>query len=481
MTIFVPVELQGVQQPRLKHLPAEITSTAGREAVELAASAGLVLDPWQQHVLDVALSERPDPHHPGELRWSAMEVALVCPRQNGKGSVLEARELAGLVLFGEQLILHSAHEFKTAGEAFIRIQHLIENCDDLRRQVLRVARANGEQGIELRNGSRLRFIARSKGSGRGFSGDLVILDEAYELGAQAIGALLPTLSARPNPQLWYASSAPMSTSEQLHKVRERALAGRGDSLAYFEWSAADNDDPDDIGTWARANPSLGYRLFADRIAIERESMPDSEFRRERLGIPDMPAVLGGSADIDGDAWAALADPGSVPVGRVGFVVDVSPNGRSACVVMAGWRADGLLHLEIVDHRQGTDWVVSRRSELEARFPHSLWALDPSGPAVQLRSLGDWTEFGTKDSGEAFAGFLASIDAGDLRWRCADVDYDAMWAAMSGARRSVYGDGVSRWSRRNSQIDICPLVALTLGFHVGRRLRNETVDPLMAVW
>jgi hypothetical protein len=57
----------------------------------------------------------------------------------------------------------------------------------------------------------------------------------------------------------------------------------------------------------------------------------------------------------------------------------------------------------------------------------------------------------------------------------------MWAAMAGARRAIYGDGVSRWSRKNSQIDICPLVALTLGFHVGRRLKNETVDPLMAVW
>ena len=54
-------------------------------------------------------------------KWAAFETALIVPRQNGKGSILEARELAGLFLFGEQLILHSAHEFKTAQEAFRRV------------------------------------------------------------------------------------------------------------------------------------------------------------------------------------------------------------------------------------------------------------------------------------------------------------------------------------------------------------------------
>jgi predicted amidohydrolase YtcJ len=61
------------------------------EAVELAASAGLVLDDWQQHVLVSALGERPD----ALGTWAAFEVGLVVPRQCGKGGVLEARELAG--------------------------------------------------------------------------------------------------------------------------------------------------------------------------------------------------------------------------------------------------------------------------------------------------------------------------------------------------------------------------------------------------
>lgn len=65
-----------------------------------------MLDEWQRFALDCMLGERADG------KWAAFETALIVPRQNGKGSVLEARELAGLFLFGEQLILHSAHEFQ---------------------------------------------------------------------------------------------------------------------------------------------------------------------------------------------------------------------------------------------------------------------------------------------------------------------------------------------------------------------------------
>ena len=92
-------------RPRIGTWP-KARSSAGTEAVELAASAGLILDDWQRFALECALGEDRDG------RWAAFEVGLVVPRQNGKGSILEARELAGLFLFGEQLILHSAHEFK---------------------------------------------------------------------------------------------------------------------------------------------------------------------------------------------------------------------------------------------------------------------------------------------------------------------------------------------------------------------------------
>jgi hypothetical protein len=114
-------------------------------------------------------------------RWSSFEVGLSVARQNGKGSILEARELAGLFLpeVHERLLTHTAHEFKTAQEHFIRLATLVEGLPPkYRRLVKHVYEANGSEAIEMRDGRRLRFLARSGGSGRGFSGDLVVLDEA---------------------------------------------------------------------------------------------------------------------------------------------------------------------------------------------------------------------------------------------------------------------------------------------------------------
>jgi hypothetical protein len=77
----------GWQEPPIQTAPPSVSS-AGQEAIDLAAKAGLKLDPWQQHVLRVGMGEAPDGS------WSAFEVAVNVPRQNGKGGIIEARESA---------------------------------------------------------------------------------------------------------------------------------------------------------------------------------------------------------------------------------------------------------------------------------------------------------------------------------------------------------------------------------------------------
>jgi hypothetical protein len=186
-------------------------------------------------VLAASLSERADG------KWSAFEVGLVVSRQNGKGSILEARELAGLFLLGERLLIHSAHQFDTSLEAFSRLESLIADNDEFSSRVKKITRSHGEEGITLTNGQRVRFRTRTKGGGRGFSCDCLILDEAMILPTSSHGALLPTLSARPNPQVWYTGSAVDQNvhehGEVLTSIRERGLKQDDPALAYFEWSA----------------------------------------------------------------------------------------------------------------------------------------------------------------------------------------------------------------------------------------------------
>src|SRR5690606_26141984 len=128
----------GWQQPPIETVPPSVSS-AGQEAIDLAARAGLHLDPWQQYVLRRGMGEDLDGS------WSAFECVVNVPRQNGKGGIIEARELWGLFIGGEQLILHSAHEFKTAKSAFKRIERLIRGCPDLHKRVKAYRYTVGEE------------------------------------------------------------------------------------------------------------------------------------------------------------------------------------------------------------------------------------------------------------------------------------------------------------------------------------------------
>lgn len=94
----------GDQRPRLCSLPDSDSVSAGQDAIALASMAGLRLDDWQKFVLVNSLAKAGD-------KWAAFEVLCILSRQNGKGAILEARELAGLFLFNEKLIIHTAHEF----------------------------------------------------------------------------------------------------------------------------------------------------------------------------------------------------------------------------------------------------------------------------------------------------------------------------------------------------------------------------------
>lgn len=468
MTISPPVappDLRGAQQPRVSLIP-ECRSSTGVEAVELARMAGLELDPWQQLVLEGALGERADG------RWAAFEVGVLVPRQNGKGAILEARELAGLFLLGERLIIHSAHQFDTSLEAFRRLLALVEDTPDLARRVKRVSRAHGEEGIELKSGQRIRFRTRTKGGGRGFTGDCLILDEAMDLPESALAATLPTLSARPNPQVWYTASA---VDQQVHdhglvlaRVRDRGLAGEPDGrLAYFEWSPDATIDTcsdvlDDPDAWAQANPGLGIRIAAEHVANERRAMDDRTFAVERLNIGDWPSLeaLDGRV-IDIDTWDALKDLGSAPQDPVCFAFDVTPDRSWSSIGVAGPRGDGLRHVEVVERRRGTGWVPGRVAELSERHKHNGVLCDAAGPAAsllaQMAKLGvDVTPVTAKEHAQACGVLFDSCEQATVR----HLGTGELRDAIRGATKRPLGDAWA-WSRKDSTVDISPLVAVTL--------------------
>lgn len=468
-----PSGLFGVQEPTKLVVPPRAGS-AGAEAVELAESAGLILDPWQRTVLDAALSEQDDG------RWAAFEVGVIVPRQNGKGAILEARELAGLFLLGEELILHSAHEFKTGQEAFRRILRLIEDTPDLDRLVKRVRTSHGEEGIETTSGARLRFVARSSGSGRGFSGDCIILDEAFRVSPAMMAALLPTMMARPNPQLWYTTSSPFELdehSEQVRAVKARAESDSPGRLVWAEWSNPRDVDPDDRDAWARSNPALGRRISVDAVEAARNSLPLEVFLVEHLGVWKAQSV---SAKIPEHAWAATVVDASPSMDGPVFAVDVPPD-RSAGSVAVCSRDEpegDSFTAELADRRRGTEWMVPRLIELCDRYDAPV-VVDAVGPAASL--VPDLESAGLSvvvTSTREFTSACARLYDAVRNETFHHTSQPALDAAVLGASDRRVGDAWA-WSRSSSQVDISPLVAVTLALWGASTLEcEETPDPML---
>lgn len=428
-----------------------------------------MLDPWQQFALDVGLGERPDGN------WSAFEVCTIVSRQNGKGALFEALALAKLFLFGDELFIYSAHEFKTAKEAFRRLGTLIDGSPSLSSRVLKTVKNPSEFGYDLRTGQRIRFFARTGGSGRGWTSDTLFLDEAFNLGGEAMAALLPTLSTRPNPQVWYASSAAKATSDQLHAVRARALSGESvGRLAYLEWSAPDDADIHDREAWAMANPALGYRLTEEFIEAEVQAMPEAEFRRERLSIPDMAS---GEAAIPFAAWVENADLDSAAQDPVVFGLDIDPDRTRCTIGVFGRRDDGKAHVAVVDERPGVDWVVQRCVELQKHKP-LCYAVDPASPAGALiqpmREAGlDVVEVGTRAVTQACGQLYDLIVARQVAHR----DEGILNNAVAGATWRNVGDARA-WARKTSSSNISPLYAITVALWAFGE-RDKPADP--GVW
>lgn len=452
--------LVGAQEPRVSTGPAFVSS-AGDEAVQLAAMAGLELDPWQQLCLRVMLGERPDGG------WAAYEVGLLVARQNGKGAILEARELWGLFLGGEKHLLHSAHEFKTAKEHYRRMRGLIEGCPALlarvkRRgsQVVGFRQSNEDTSIELESGARLRFLARSRSTGRGFSAQVLVVDEAQILSGDAMDSLLPTQSAQVNPQIIYAGTVPGpgDVGEHFTSLRDRGRAGDDLQLAWLEWSADPASEPvlDERGVWAAANPGLGFRISEEFTARERRALSDDGFLRERLSWwPSRESSL----PVPLHVWDELGVRPDDRPSTVALAVEVSADRKWSTVYLAGVVADGVW-VQVVESRRGVGWVAARVAELVAKY-------EPVGVGVRAGSNG----FSLKSALETEKVPVAVLSVTDMAGGCGRVlglvderrlfhDGSELLRRSVGAVRLRPVGESSLWHPSRDGVDVSPLMGAT---------------------
>lgn len=344
----------GEQLPGVFHAP-EWSFSLGEDITDFAAVVGFDLLPWQQVVLNNAMAT-----DPVTGRYLAFQVGLVVPRQNGKTAVTRFRMLAGLFLFGERKIVYSAHLFKTAHSEFEEIREIVERTPWLMEQVRKINDSK-ETSIVLKSGARMDFMSRTtKSGGRGLQGDLVVFDEAFALSGELVSSLLPTLSSRENPQVWYVSSTGFDYSETLLSVRKKAVEHPEDNhhLAYFEWSADPKCDWQSLEAVQQSNPSLGYLQSWSWIReTELGVMDEESYRRERLGIW---ADASTDAAIGVDLWGrSFATPEALigtKVKRRSLALEVTPDRDLAVLAGAAELVDGRVVVDIIAAKPGVAWV-----------------------------------------------------------------------------------------------------------------------------
>lgn len=478
--------------------------TFGDLAANFAAAYGLAADDWQREVLDEWL---------GQFRgsYAALTCGIAVPRQNGKNALLEIRELYGAVGLGEK-ILHTAHEVKTAQKHFRRLKYFFGNqagdpaakFPELNALVEQIRSVNGQEAIFLKNGGSIELVARSKNSGRGFTVDVLVMDEAQELSDDALEALMPTTSSAPlgNPQWLYAGTppGPNAMGEVFTRVRREALDGDSARLSWLEWSPPEGVplNLDDKALWRRVNPGVAAgRLQLAVIEGERKRFSDLGFARERLG--QWARVEGAGQALPVKAWDAAAVDVSVapPEGRLVVGVKFSADGALAGLAVATRPADPLVPVRVDAIRlasmgEGTGWLVDWVLERQDRITQIV--VDGKGSAQAfvdvLADAGFQTRRkvsressrrirvpGVADVVSAHAAFLDAVRAGAVQHGRSEM-LDAQVADAT--KRRIGRDGGFAWMPISDSGNTTLLDAVTFAFWGARTVTRRAAGKKQKV-
>lgn len=474
--------------------------TLGPRVGQTSALLGKPFMPWQQLVADV--SHEVDPVT-GQFWYR--EAVVTVPRQSGKTTetlaVMVRRALGHPI---PQVITYTAQSRIKAREKWEDEHLLILRNSRFGPPIgeggsmYRVRKTTGNEAVLWRNGSRHGIEASTEKAGHGPTIDLGVIDEAFaHADSRVEQAMKPAMITRPGAQLWILSTAGTERSVYLRgKVnagRLRCELGMPSRVAYFDWSAPDDADPADPATWRGCMPALGHvradgtGVTEDTIRAEFESMDLADFRRAYLNqwLDAFPEEWQVITEL---VWDACADERSPRPGLpVAMALDVKPGEQTGCIALAGLRDDGRLVAEIPQgcHRPGagTSWMIGRALELRDRYRPCAVVIDERSPASCLIPDADnarleFVRPTTSEVGQAFGVFCVSV-ADQVLVHLGRLQPE-LRAAVAGAARRDIGDGAHAWARKSTDVDISPLVAVTLATWAHGKYGSSFYDLLKSV-
>jgi hypothetical protein len=426
-----PPVLYGNAKPRIAP-PVPVHSDVDR-LCSTAQGMGIELMPWQETAARYLTATN------GDGLPLYREVCIVVARQNGKTHLM--KPLIVQALRDGRRVMHIAQTrelprimFGIIASSLTEDLFLKERGRGGKMHTIWPRKGSGQEEILLANGGSYRIAAASSGGSRGFTNDLVIIDELREMDSmEIIAAVESTTATSEYAQLVYLSNAGTENSVVLNEVRGRA--DQDPSLAYLEWSAAPERLPDDRDGWVEANPALGHvpaTLRSLENFYRRHSLAGSlaHFETENLcrwvNTLREPLVMV-------DAWTAAEEAVLGDVFRPVMAISMDPSGTRASGVLAWQRPNGTIALRQIFDVTGNPISEPKLGKLlreKAReFGVTLTGFDPWTDAALAKYLRRNAPIGGREYANASAAFVTAVEGGRLKWAdCEAVGADLEWTA-----------------------------------------------------
>jgi len=355
---------------------------------EVARRLGKPLMPWQQYVADVIMEVDPDT---GRLAYT--EWRLTVPRQSGKSTLIMAKAMHRCTasgFFGDrQSVVYTAQTRKHARNKWEKDYAWQVQGSRTWGRLVDVRLGNGNEHMRFPNGSEWGIEAGTEKAGHGPTIDEAYIDEAFaQPDGRLEGAFSPSMITRPNKQLGIVSTAGWLDGSPylLDKVRagrEVVELGMRERVAFFEWSADEDADPEDPATWWSCMPALGHTVTEEAVAGELVQRDRGDFRRAYLN-QWVSKDESDDALFDLAGWATLRDVPIERPKRIAMAIAGSPDREWFRIHLAGERSDGRFHVQVLAPRSpGPGWVVEELLRLKREHRPVDIVMDGNDPAASL--------------------------------------------------------------------------------------------------
>ena len=407
-------------------------------------------------------------------------VGVLLPRRSTKTTSVWAVLLGRMALTPDYKVVTTAQDGTRARRRFREVARMLE-ANGFEDAGNTIRWANGDEALEMANGSRLWVVTPSSGAFRGEAADAMLFDEAGELDPSKSDDLLegalPLLDTRPMGQAIIAGTPAKQRAGLLWSTLQDGREG-APGTGVVDYSIRDDEEcwtEVEVGTEGaigyqkrafllnedvvrRVHPGIGTLTTWAKMQARFKKMGPVSFDREymcRFPFDNTTTAF------DMEAWGKAEAPAEILPATFGLAYDVAPDGSSAAIC-AAWRdQSGLAYVTILEHRQGVSWLprtahaIARKYRVPIRYD-SIGA--NHGPGTEIQRLRGVTLVPStgRDAMGAAQGIVSALSDGSLR----HFGQASLTEAADGAAWRQ-GDGGRYFARTASVNDISPMVAASL--------------------